>query len=139
MRKSVTGAVIIVFVILLFSLSAYASSGNENWPYWRGPDNTGAARSGNPPTTWSETENIKWKVEYPGEGLSTPIIWNNKIFFLTAIKSEGNAYKFDFVCVDKSNGDILWQKTAIETVPHEGHHNTGSFASNSAVSVSSTA
>ena len=133
MRKLVAVVISVVLLVLLFSSGTYANSGNENWPYWRGPDNTGAAKSGNPPTKWSETENIKWKVEYPGEGLSTPIIWGNKIFFLTAIKSEGNAYKFDFVCMDKSNGDIIWQKTAIETVPHEGHHDTGSFASNSAV------
>jgi len=131
MRKLVAGVISVVFFVLLFSLSA---SANENWPMWRGPDATGAAKSGNPPITWSETENIKWKVEYPGEGLSTPIIWDNKIFFLTAMESEKEkAYKFDFVCMDRSNGKFLWQKTAVETVPHEGHHNTGSFASNSAV------
>lgn len=131
MRKLVVGVISVVFFVLLFSLSA---SANENWPMWRGPDATGAAGSGNPPITWSETENIKWKVEYPGEGISTPIIWDNKIFFLTSIESEKEgAYKFDFVCMDRSNGKILWQKTAAETVPHEGHHDTGSFASNSAV------
>jgi outer membrane protein assembly factor BamB len=131
MRKIVAGVISFVLLVLSFSLSA---SANENWPMWRGPDATGAARSGNPPITWSETENIKWKAEVPGHGLSTPIIWDNKIFFLTAMESEKEkAYKFDFVCMDRSNGEILWRKTAIETVPHEGHHNTGSFASNSAV------
>ena len=125
---------VVISVFLLVSSSAYANSGGENWPTWRGPDATGAAGSGNPPLTWSEKENIKWKVEFPGEGLSTPIIWENKIFFLTAIESEKEgAYKFDFVCMDRSNGEILWQKTAVETVPHEGHHDTSSFASNSAV------
>ncbi len=95
---------------------------------------TGAAKNANPPLTWSETENIKWKAAVPGQGLSSPIIWADKIFFLTAIESEKEgAYKFDFVCMDRNNGKILWQKTAREEVPHEGHHETGSFASNSAV------
>ena len=49
-----------------------------------------------------------------------------RVFFL-------NEYKFDVVCLDSETGKTLWQKTAIQTVPHEGKHDTGSFASNSAV------
>ena len=132
--NKLTVCLVCVLLLFLFAWSnTFAASGDEYWPNWRGPDNTGAAKSGNPPTTWSETENIKWKTEIPGHGLSTPIIWENKIFFLTAIEAEGDAYKFDFVCMDRSNGDIIWQKTAVETVPHEGYHDTGSLASNSAV------
>ena len=33
------------------------------WSSWRGPDGTGVAPTGNPPTTWSENKNIRWKVE----------------------------------------------------------------------------
>ena len=122
-----------ILSLILISGSSFAASGENYWPNWRGPDYTGVAKNANPPVTWSETENIKWKVENPGEGLSSPIIWGNKIIFLTAIKSTGNAYKFDVVCIDRETGKTIWQKTAIETVPHEGKHNTGSFASGSAV------
>ena len=142
----------IVLVISLISLNTYA-----NWPTWRGPDATGSAKNGNPPITWSETENIKWKVKVPGEGLSSPVVWEDKIFFLTAVKTDkpipatannqaggGSGrrrmsqlptavYKFDIVCMDRKNGAILWHKTVREEFPHEGHQSTNSFASYSPV------
>jgi outer membrane protein assembly factor BamB len=131
MKKVLVSAILLS---VLISLNAYSNSSSDYWPTWRGPDMTGAANNANPPLTWSETENIKWKVEVPGNGLSSPIVWADKIFFLTAVESEKEgAYKFDFVCMDRNTGNIIWQKTAREEVPHEGHHDTGSFASNSAV------
>ena len=124
----------VILLSILVSVNAYSNSGSDYWSTWRGPDMTGAAKNANPPLTWSETENIKWKVEVPGYGLSSPVVWADKIFFLTAIESEKEgAYKFDFVCMDRNTGTILWQKTAREEVPHERHHETGSFASNSVV------
>jgi outer membrane protein assembly factor BamB len=135
MKKSVTVVISVVLLISLLTIEAYATIGSDYWPSWRGPTATGAAGdNANPPLTWSETENIKWKVEVPGEGISSPVVWADKIFFLTACESEKEgAYKFDFVCMDRNTGKILWQKTAREEVPHQGHHETGSFASNSAV------
>jgi outer membrane protein assembly factor BamB len=64
---------------------AAASTPNDNWPEWRGPLQNGVAPSANPPTPWSETNNIKWKVKIPGGGLATPIIWDNRVFIQTAI------------------------------------------------------
>ena len=55
------------------------------WPTFRGPVNTGVAPDADPPVTWSESENIKWKIELSGQGLSSPVIWKDKIFFLTAV------------------------------------------------------
>jgi outer membrane protein assembly factor BamB len=147
-------------MVSLMSVNVYAGSGGDYWPTWRGPDGTGAAGKGNPPVTWSETENIKWKVDVPGESLSSPIIWENKIFFQTAIKTDKkgevkkddsaqqnqsggrrrrgsppptNIYKFDIVCMDRGDGKILWQKTACEELPHEGAHDTASLANYSPV------
>lgn len=62
-----------------------ATSPNENWPQWRGPLQSGVAPTANPPTTWSETNNVKWKVKIPGGGQATPIIWENRVFIQTAI------------------------------------------------------
>jgi outer membrane protein assembly factor BamB len=64
---------------------AAATSAGQNWPQWRGPLGTGIAPNAEPPVSWSETENIKWKVKIPGLGTSTPIIWENQVFVLTAI------------------------------------------------------
>jgi len=65
------------------------STGAEpsNWHTWRGPEQTGSAAYANPPTRWSDTENVKWKVDVPGHGSATPIVDGERIFVLTAIPS----------------------------------------------------
>jgi outer membrane protein assembly factor BamB len=65
---------------------AAAPAGGQDWPQWRGPSATGAADpAANPPTTWSETQNVRWKVAIPGSGTSTPIVWGEQVFVQTAI------------------------------------------------------
>ena len=53
---------------------AGAAPAEPHWPSWRGPDGTGVA-AGDPPVTWSESENILWKVPLAGIGQSTPVVW----------------------------------------------------------------
>ena len=67
---------------------AQAVDQSHQWHQFRGPLATGEAPHSKPPTTWSETENIKWKVPVPGVGSSTPIIWGDRLFLLTAIKTD---------------------------------------------------
>ena len=156
---------IAILTICTFALAWVAAVASQpegfekNWHHWRGPHATGTAIDANPPTTWSESENIRWKVAIPGTGHATPIIWEDKIFIQTAIKGEapkeeekdnGNpfsgffqerrgrggvaeVYRFDLIALDRSNGEILWQKTLRETQPHEGTHQDATFASNSPV------
>ncbi|MDB6136754.1 MAG: signal peptide protein [Verrucomicrobiales bacterium] len=79
------------FLLLLLSPLAFLSPAlaeekfTANWPQWRGPEADGNAPAATPPTEWSETKNVKWKVKIPGSGTSTPIIWGDKIFITTAI------------------------------------------------------
>jgi outer membrane protein assembly factor BamB len=72
---------------LLFFASSLIAFGaaDRNWPAWRGPLANGTAPKANPPTVWSEAQNVRWKVKLPGSGTSTPIIWNDLIFIQTAI------------------------------------------------------
>ena len=62
-----------------------AASGSELAAMARAAWPTGVAPSAHPPTTWSESSNLKWKVKLPGEGSASPIIWDNLIFIQTAI------------------------------------------------------
>ena len=66
-------------------MAAQSSDAERFWGQWRGPDATGVARNGNPPTEWSETRNIRWKVEIPGRGSASPIVWGDKVFLLSAV------------------------------------------------------
>jgi outer membrane protein assembly factor BamB len=62
-----------------------AGDGNEFWPQWRGPLATGVAPLADPPLKWDETNHVKWKVKVPGSGDSTPVVWGDRLFLLTAI------------------------------------------------------
>jgi len=70
--------------LTLVLVSTLVAGPEGYWPAWRGPNATGAAVKGDPPTTWSESQNIKWKVAVPGAGSSSPVIWADRIIFLTA-------------------------------------------------------
>ena len=157
--KSIATLTICIFAFaVIVAIASQPEGFEENWHHWRGPHATGAAAmDADPPTTWSETENIRWKVSIPGTGHAAPIIWEDKIFIQTAIKGEvlqeedddnpfsgffqqrrgrgGSAemYKFDLIAIDRSNGEILWQKTLRELVPHEGTHQDATYASNSPI------
>ena len=83
MNKTVVVTIVAALTISITGFSAFAESAEDYWPMWRGPSFTGAAVKGDPPVTWSETENVKWKVKLPGTGSSSPVIWGDKIFVLT--------------------------------------------------------
>src|SRR5688572_21132974 len=85
-------AILLIAVVVLNSSTAAAAaaaagnaSENSNWPQWRGPLGSGEAPSADPPTTWAEGKNVRWKVKLPGRGTSTPIIWGDSIFIQAAI------------------------------------------------------
>ena len=60
------------------------SSPPAAWPHWRGPARTGVA-AGPAPIEWSDAKNVAWKVEIPGRGHSTPVVWGDRIFLTTAV------------------------------------------------------
>ncbi|MEX2027260.1 MAG: PQQ-binding-like beta-propeller repeat protein, partial [Pirellulaceae bacterium] len=148
-----------LLIAILFALMAprfnFAQDQAANWHQFRGPLASGVAPAGDPPTEWSETKNVRWKVEIPGEGSSTPIVWGNRIFLLTAIKTDkktdavpeakdqprrpfgivfpNHYYQFVVLCLDRGSGKTLWQQVATEVVPHEGHHSDNDFASSTPI------
>jgi len=88
MREKVVLNLCIVVVLAVLA-GAYGQSGDDYWPTWRGPGMKGVSPRGNPPLKWSESENIKWKIELTGdESSSSPIVWKDRIFFQVAIKTD---------------------------------------------------
>jgi outer membrane protein assembly factor BamB len=65
--------------------AAADTTSEKYWPQWRGPYATGVSKTADPPIEWSETKNIRWKVEIPGRGSGTPVIWGEKVFVLSAV------------------------------------------------------
>ena len=141
-----------VCCLLALPVVADDESALDYWPQWRGPLGTGVAPNADPPVTWSERRNIRWKVALPGRGHSTPIIWGDRVFLTTAVP-HGEAlqprysgapgahdnlpvtrhHKFVVLAISRRDGEIVWQRTVSEGHPHEGGHYTGSLASASPV------
>ncbi|MBI4606996.1 MAG: PQQ-binding-like beta-propeller repeat protein [Planctomycetes bacterium] len=122
------------------------------WPAWRGPLGTGVAPEGDPPTEWSEEKNIRWKVDVPGLGHSTPIVWGDLVFLATAVptgealppiesKAPGahdgvpvtHRHQFVALALRRRDGKVAWERTLKEALPLEGGHYTASLASSSPV------
>jgi streptogramin lyase/outer membrane protein assembly factor BamB/plastocyanin len=123
----------------------------DSWHQWRGPENNGVSRTATPPQEWSETKNVAWKIEIPGQGTASPIVWGDSVFILTAINTEkvdpalpkpedqpervfgithpNTHYQMVVMCIDRKSGKERWRDVATTMVPHEGHHRDASFAS----------
>lgn len=96
----------------------------ENWPMWRGPRGDGTSLEQEIPTTWSDTENIAWKVAIPGQGHASPIVWEDRVFLVTCL-DDGQRL---LLCLDRNDGTELWRKTVF-TAELENHHQLNSTAS----------
>lgn len=70
----------------VFGLSSVALA--DNWPHWRG-DGNGVAANATPPTEWSDTKNVKWKIAIPGQGSGSPVVWENKVYVVSGVPVAG--------------------------------------------------
>ena len=153
MRQYVLTAMIVMLSAGVGRAAADSAGALDNWPAWRGPLANGVAPNADPPVKWSTWENIKWKLDLPGQSNATPIIWDNRVFVVTAAETERtveklkaptaeppggyrtdrprNYHQFQVYCVDRQTGRIIWQRVAAEQVPHEGRHGTNTYSSGS--------
>jgi outer membrane protein assembly factor BamB len=146
-------SLLLVFFVFISSSVGGADSSSQrldNWHQWRGPLANGAAPQGKPPVKWDKNTNVKWKTALPGLGSSSPIVWGNLVFVLTAQDTGREAapadlpkpnpryekktsppttyHQFIVLALDRNTGAIRWKNVAAEAVPHEGHHDTHSYA-----------
>lgn len=127
-----------------------ASDAEGGWPAWRGPSRTGSASSGNPPIEWSEEKNVRWKKAMPGLGLSSPIVWGDRLFLTTAVstgervenappagRGDGIApdrvLSYEVHALNRDDGSTIWKRSVLTEPPHEGTHPDGTWASGSPV------
>ncbi len=125
----------------------------DNWHQWRGPLATGEAPRGDPPIKWDEKTNVLWKAPLKGKGSATPIVWGDRVFVVTAeptgrkvepgkrpkvdpkfekkTEAPDQYYRFIVFCFDRATGAKKWEKVAAEQVPHEGTHQSHSYAAGS--------
>ena len=122
MKKKYSVSILLICFCLASNLFA-----QQNWPSFRGAQGRGVAEGFTTPVKWDieRTENVLWKIPIPGLAHSSPIIWGDRIFVVSAIYSKGeqslkvglygsgNAAKEDgdfswhVMCIDKKSGSIL--------------------------------
>lgn len=132
----------------LLSPAAAAETADRYWPQWRGPDANGVAPHAEPPLRWGEGSNLRYKVEIPGSGLASPVVWADRIYLLTAVDagdagaeageagrgvSPDRELRFVVLALDRATGETVWERTAVRARPHEGTHPDGSWAAASAI------
>jgi len=130
------------------------TAAEENWPQWRGPGGQGVSTETRVPTEWTADTNIRWKTELPGTGMSSPIIWGDRIYVTAVVEGDAvpgqravkhrqgkeedwihpdsvaadKTHTFKVVSVDATSGKIVWDRTAYEGTVFDARHRRSSFA-----------
>ena len=112
-------AIAVVTATLLFA----PSSVHADWTRFRGPNGSGISAS-DAPAEFGEEKNMKWRVDLPGKGVSSPIVVGDKAF-VTCYSGYGDEggniedLNRHLVCVDVSSGKIAWSKTIKAKMPED--------------------
>jgi len=146
-RFTIFSILIIILCLVCPKLQAQTNY-NQQWPSFRGPWGLGFIENAKPPTTWNaETgEHIKWKTAISGLGHSSPVVWDNFVFVTTAVNTSSSeslkvglygdigeandsaVHEFKVYCLDKTSGNILWEKLAHKGIPKSKRHTKASQA-----------
>ena len=105
MRKLFAINIVILPILILTLINSGIA---DNWHQWRGANNDGISNETDVPIQWSQTENVRWKLPLPGEGASTPVVWNDKIFLTCA-----DGMELVLMCIN-TEGEEIWKRTLAE-------------------------
>ncbi|MEN9672113.1 MAG: hypothetical protein RL553_378 [Planctomycetota bacterium] len=124
---------IVLFVLIIFVPSTIAE---DSGVIFRGPNGQGIDSESKPPTQWSQTENLAWKIPLPGPGASCPIVWKDRIyltchtgFFIPGQPSGTQEdLKRHLLAIQPSNGSIIWKKDLVAKLPEQDKIRDHGFA-----------
>ncbi|WP_153556869.1 outer membrane protein assembly factor BamB family protein [Roseimaritima sediminicola] len=107
----------------------------DDWPQFLGPHGN-AKTEDVVPVTWSNSQNLAWKVELPGPGSSSPIVVGDKVLVTCYVSSDSEA-KRQVLCFNKHTGQPLWSvdfPIDYREDRYEGYITEHGYASNTPVS-----
>lgn len=119
------------FALLITSFSVMTSAHAADWPEFRGPTGQGATSVRDLPVTWSESENVAWKVEVPGLGWSSPAVVGGRVFLTTAVPQDAETQSLRAICLDAATGKRVWDQELFQQVGAVEIHTKNSHASGS--------
>jgi outer membrane protein assembly factor BamB len=137
------------FLSLILSVSALA----QNWPSFRGEKANGVADGLPVATKWNveKNENIAWKVAIPGLAHASPVVWEDRVYVVTAVSADANPffkagpygdvdsvnetakYSWRVMALDKKTGKVMWDKVAAEGLPKIKRHTKATHANSTPV------
>lgn len=109
---------------LFFLVSLSVRCDAQNWERFRGPNGSGVALEAKLPTNWSE-EDYAWRVELAGEGSSSPVVWDDKVFLMSS-RLDGTLI---LQCLNLETGEQHWDQE-FQSGKYQIHRQN-SFASSS--------
>ncbi len=98
---------------LCFAAAATVCLTGADWRQFRGNDVSGVALEASIPATWSEDENVAWKVELPGRGLSGPIVIGDKVVVTASTGFRQD--RLHVLCLDRASGKTVWHRQFLAT------------------------
>lgn len=115
MPLSLSRSAFVLAISFILFCTVQATSAQE-WTRFRGPNGTGESEAMSIPAKWTQAD-YNWKIELPGIGHSSPVIWGDKVFLLSADPKTATRY---MVCVSAASGKILWTRE-YASAPHPLH------------------
>lgn len=150
MRNLLSIIAINIYLFILIPASAQVNP-ERQWPSYRGYMLSGVLDNAGLPDNFDlkKNTNILWKAEVPGLGLSSPVIWGDKLFITTAVSNadkagfkpgiygsvepvkDSSVHEWKVICYDRKNGKLIWEKTSCKGIPAIKRHPKSTHANTS--------
>ena len=105
--------------LFVWAVCATSLAAQAVWPELHGPKRDSVVTSRSLPLTWSEQENVRWKVAVPGEGWSSPVVCDGRAWLTTATEAGS---KLHVLAVDVERGEVV-HAHVVFTIDEVGHKN----------------
>ena len=117
----------ISIVLSLLTICPLPSAVAENWPGWRGPQRNAISNETDIPLHWLADSGVRWKTALPGSGISSPVIWGDRVI-VTAADGVRQS-ELHVICLSRQTGKELWHQRFWGTAPTRYHATKSGMAS----------
>ena len=156
-RRSFLATSFMAAPAITLASGTFDSKTEQNWPGFRGPGAQGVAEGYPTRADWNadaaagKRSGVLWRIELPGLGHSSPIVWGDNIFVATAVRLSGKAplrigyygdvkaapdndeQKWMILCLDKKSGKRRWERVVRTSKPATERHEKSTHANTTLV------